>query len=206
MFNRLPPATRFLILANIAAFLVEALTGDAFTYYLALWPVGTNSLHGEIPGFQPWQMVTYSFLHANLTHLLVNMFALYMFGSDLERLFRARRFLALYFTGVITAAVAQLAFAAFAGGDPYPTVGASGGIFGLLLAYAMYFPHRTVFLLIPPIPLPARIFVGLYAALELFLGVTGTEAGVAHFAHLGGMVGAWLLIQYWRGRPPFRTR
>ena len=91
--------------------------------------------------------------------------------------------------------------------DPYPTIGASGGVFGLLLAYAMYFPHRTVVLLIPPIPMPAWLFVTLSRrALELYLGVTGTEAGVAHFAHLGGMAGAWLLIQYWRGGPPFRRR
>ena len=98
------------------------------------------------------------------------------------------------------------AYAALAGGAPYPTVGASGGIFGLLLAFAMYFPRQTIVLLIPPIPMPAWLFVTLYGALELFLGVTGEQAGVAHFAHLGGMVGAWLLIRYWRGRPPFRRR
>ena len=85
-----------------------------------------------------------------------------------------------------------------AAGEPYPTVGASGGVFGVLLAYAMVFPRRTVMLLIPPIPLPARVFVLLYGALELYLGVTGTAQGVAHFAHLGGMLGAWLLLRYWR--------
>ena len=154
-------------------------------------------------GFQPWQIITYSFLHGNITHLLFNMLALYMFGGELERLFGQQRYLNLYFLSVITAAIAQLVFSAAAGGDPYPTVGASGGVFGLLLAYGMYFPRRTLMLLIPPMPMPAWLFVTLYGLVELYFGVTGTEQGVAHFAHLGGMLGAWLLIQYWRGRPPF---
>ena len=82
------------------------------------------------------------------------------------------------------------------GGPPVPTVGASGGIYGVLLAYGMYFPHRRVMLLFPPIPMSARMLVVVYAVLELFLGVTGTAAGVAHFAHLGGMLGGWLMIRY----------
>ena len=90
------------------------------------------------------------------------------------------------------------------GAPPYPTVGASGGVFGLLLAFGVYFPHRRVLLLFPPIPLPARVFVIAFAVIELVLGVTGTQAGVAHFAHLGGMIGGWLLIQYRRGGFPFR--
>ena len=85
-------------------------------------------------------------------------------------------------------------------------IGASAGVFGILLAYALVFPHTRIMLLIPPIPLPARVFVALYAALELFLGVTRTQSGVAHFAHLGGMVFGFLLIQYWRGRWPFSPR
>jgi membrane associated rhomboid family serine protease len=90
------------------------------------------------------------------------------------------------------------------GSPPAPMVGASGGIYGLLLAFGIYFPHRRVLLLFPPIPLPARVFVFGFAALELFLGVTGTAAGVAHFAHLGGMLGGWLMIQYRRNGFPFR--
>ncbi len=133
------------------------------------------------------------------------MFALYMFGSALERVFGARRYAVLYFASVIAAAITQLVFAAVSGGV-YPTVGASGGVFGLLLAYAIYFPHNRIMLLFPPVPMPARVFVLLYAALELFLGVTGTQEGVAHFAHLGGMIGAWLLLRLWRGgvRRPLR--
>lgn len=206
VFYAIPPLTRALIIANVAMFAVGMLGGEAFILNLALWPVGTMTLTGGSLGFQPWQLVTYSFLHGNITHLFFNMFALYMFGGELERLFGAQRYLNLYFLSVITAAVAQLVFAAVAGGDPYPTVGASGGVFGLLLAYGMYFPRRTLMLLFPPIPMPAWLFVTLYGLLELYFGVTGTNEGVAHFAHLGGMLGAWLLIQYWRGRPPFGRR
>jgi len=204
MFYSVPPATRTLVIVNVAVFLGEILFGGALTYNFALWPLGTSSVYGGSLGFQPWQIVTYSFLHANALHLFFNMFALYMFGGEVERLFGIRRFLNLYFAAVLTAAIAQLIVSSIAGGEPYPTVGASGGIFGLLLAYGVYFPNRTVVLLFPPVPLPARLFVILYAILELYLGVTGTQEGVAHFAHLGGMLGAWLLIQRWRGRPPFR--
>ena len=129
-----------------------------------------------------------------------------VFGGELERLFGPKRYLNLYFLSVIAAAITQLFFSAIAGGEPYPTVGASGGVFGLLLAYGMYFPTRMVMLLFPPIPMPAPVFVVIYGAIELYLGVTGTQQGVAHFAHLGGMFGAWLLIRYWRGRFPFRHR
>jgi membrane associated rhomboid family serine protease len=156
-----------------------------------------------VAGFQPWQVVSYAFLHENVTHLLFNMLALFMFGRDLERLWGGKRFLNLYLASVISAALAQLAFAAAAGAEPYPTIGASGGVFGVLLGFAMFFPRRTILLLFPPIPMPAWLFVTLYGLLELGLGVSGTQQGVAHFAHLGGMLGAWLLIQYWRGRPPF---
>ena len=129
-----------------------------------------------------------------------------MFGGELERVFGPQRYLNLYFIAVITAALTQLVFAGVSGGEPYPTVGASGGIFGLLLAYGMYFPRRMILLLIPPIPMPASVFVIVYGVLELYLGVTGTQEGVAHFAHLGGMLGAWFVIRHWRGRPPSGRR
>jgi rhomboid family protein len=206
MLYNIPPVTRTLIIINVIVFLIEMQLGDRFVAAFALWPIGTGAYFGGYPTFQPWQIITYSFLHGGLTHLLFNMFALFMFGSELERVFRARRFVNLYFVGVITAAAAQLVVASVFASQPYPTIGASGGIFGLLLAYALYFPNRTVILLIPPIPMPARVFVLLYGALELVLGVTGSEAGVAHFAHLGGMLGAWLLVRYWRGQLPFGRR
>lgn len=195
----IPPATKALIVANVVVFAAEALTGGGSAFLsLALWPIGA--------GFAPWQLVTYSFLHAGLAHLFFNMFALFMFGSDIERLFGARWYTAFYFVCVVTAALAQLAVAALTGGPPYPTVGASGGVFGLLLAFGMYFPRRTVVLLIPPIPMRAWVFVTLYGILELYLGITGTAAGVAHFAHLGGMLGGYLMIRHRRGQMPFRRR
>jgi membrane associated rhomboid family serine protease len=206
VFSAIPSVTRTLIIANIAMFILDQVVGDAVILYLALWPVGSMTMTGGSFGFQPWQIITYSFLHGNLTHLFFNMFALYMFGGELERLFGEKRYFNLYFVSVISAAIVQLIFSALAGGDPYPTVGASGGVFGLLLAYAMYFPRRTLILLFPPIPMPAWLFVLLYGLLELFFGVTGTAAGVAHFAHLGGMLGAWLLIRSWRSKPPFGGR
>ena len=126
------------------------------------------------------------------------MFALYMFGAAIERVFGGRRYLVYYFMSVLAAAVTQLLVAAVSGAV-YPTVGASGGIFGLLLAYGIYFPTSRVMLLFPPIPMSARAFVVVYAVIELYLGVTGTQEGVAHFAHLGGMLGGYLTLRYWRG-------
>ena len=199
----MPPVTTALIVANVAVFLLQSVAPGILVPF-ALWPLATGDL-GIGASFMPWQIVTYAFLHGSLLHLAFNMFALYMFGSALERVFGTRRYAVLYFASVIAAAITQLVFAAVSGGV-YPTVGASGGVFGLLLAYAIYFPHNRIMLLFPPVPMPARVFVVLYAALELFLGVTGTQEGVAHFAHLGGMVGAWLLLRMWRGavRRPLR--
>ncbi|HUX25301.1 MAG TPA: rhomboid family intramembrane serine protease [Burkholderiales bacterium] len=206
MLNSLPPVTRALIAVNILMFVAEHLLGDNLTLRLALWPLQSAPLSDSLMSFQPWQLLTYGFLHGSLWHLFFNMFALYMFGGQLEMLWGPKRYLNLYLASVIVAGLAQLLVAGITSAAPYPTIGASGGVFGLLLAYAMYFPHRTILLLIPPIPMPAWLFVTLYGLLELYLGATGSEPGVAHFAHLGGMVGAWLLIQYWRGRPPFRRR
>ena len=193
----MPPVTRTLIIANVAVFLLES-GGDAslFTRF-ALWPPAPLA-GSSVPAFEIWQLVTYSFLHANVAHLFFNMFALYMFGSDIERLFGPRFYLAFYFASVAAAALSHLVVTGWMGAPPHPTVGASGGIYGLLLAYGMYFPRRMLMLIFPPIPMPARVFVIVFGALELVLGVTGTQAGVAHFAHLGGMLGGWLMIRYRR--------
>jgi membrane associated rhomboid family serine protease len=192
------PITQALLLANIAVYLLQ-MSGGMGLDDLALWPPG-----GFESRFAPWQIVTYAFLHGSFTHIFFNMLGLYMFGSEIERLFGSRFYLAYYFGCVVSAALCHLTVNAFLGAPPYPTVGASGGVYGLLLAFGVYFPHRRVLLLIPPVPLPARVFVGLFAALELVFGVTGTAAGIAHFAHLGGMLGGWLMIQYRRRGFPFR--
>lgn len=191
----MPPVTTALVVANVAMYLLMQVAPGA-VFSLALWPLGAAG--AGVPHFAPWQLVTYAFLHGGLLHLAFNMFALYMFGSAIEQVFGSRRYLIYYFVCVVSAALTQLVFAMVSGGF-YPTVGASGGVFGLLLAYGIYFPNNRVMLLFPPIPMPARVFVLVYAALELFLGITGTQEGVAHFAHLGGMIGGYALLRYWRG-------
>jgi membrane associated rhomboid family serine protease len=198
MLPSLPPVTGALIVANIAVFMLEQVAGGPLITLFALWPLGG--------GFLPWQVVTYGFLHASLFHLLFNMFALYMFGGEIERVVGQRRYLGYYFVCIFSAAVAQLLVTRMLVAPPYPTIGASGGVFGVLLAFGMYFPRRMILLVIPPVPLPAWLFVTLYGGIELYLGVSGTQAGVAHFAHLGGMVGGYLMIRYWRGRAPFGRR
>jgi len=201
----MPRATQAIIGVNAVAFLLQMWLGDAAIVWFALWPLNASAVFGPEAGFAPWQLVTYSFLHGGFTHVFFNMFAVYMFGSALEQFFGTRWYVMLYFVSVVTAGLAQLGVSALLG-SPYPTLGASGGVFGLLLAFGMYFPHQRIMLIFPPIPMPAWVAVTAYGALELFLGVTGTQAGVAHFAHLGGMLGAFVMIQWRRGKPPFVKR
>jgi len=191
----MPPLTRNLIFANVLVFVMQQALGESFSSALALWPLASGQ-------FMPWQLGTYSFLHGGLTHLAFNMYGLWMFGSELERVWGARRLAIFYGISVLAAGVAQLVVSALIGNFA-PTIGASGGLFGLLIGFAMLFPHRKIVLLIRQIPMPASVFVTLYGLIELTLGVTGTQTGVAHFAHLGGLLGGWLVIRYWRGQPPF---
>ena len=192
----MPPATRALLFINVAIFAAQLLTGDLLLRPFALWPPASPQFPNA-PSFQVWQLLTYGFLHGSLTHLFFNMFALYMFGGEIERLFGSRRFLVYFLACVVGAAVAQLIVLSGMNRPPVPTVGASGGVFGLLLAYGLAFPRRKLMLLFPPIPMPAWLFVTLYGLLELYLGVTGSGQGVAHFAHLGGMAAGALLLVYW---------
>lgn len=186
--------TQLLLVVTSGISALALLTGDTLFDWLALWPLGS--------GFAPWQLVSYALLHGGLLHLAFNMYGLWMFGSELERVWGPRRLLHYYLASVLVAGMTQLLVAS---GSPvaYPTVGASGGLFGLLLGYAMLFPHRTIVLLIPPIPMPAWLFAVVFGVLELTLGVTGAASGIAHFAHVGGMLGGWLMLRYWRGLPPF---
>src|SRR6202163_4779059 len=152
----MPPVTTALIVANVAVFLLQSVA-PGIVVPLAVWPLAASA-SGVGAGFGPWQLLTYAFLHGGLLHLAFNMFALYMFGGAIEQVFGTRRYLTYYFVCVVSAALTQLVFAAVSGGF-YPTVGASGGVFGLLLAYGIYFPNNRVMLIFPPIPMPARIFV-----------------------------------------------
>lgn len=182
-------ATRLLVVGNLLCFVLQLQVSEAVSAGFALWPLEH--------GFMPWQLVSYAFLHGSLTHLLFNMLGLWMFGRALEEEFGARMLLSLYFAGVLSAGVTQLVFGSITDAL-HPTIGASGGVFGLLLAFGVCFPRRIVVLLIPPLPLPAWLAVILFAVVELLLGVTGGEPDVAHFAHLGGMIGAYLVLRRWR--------
>jgi membrane associated rhomboid family serine protease len=184
------PVTHLLLIANILVFGLQTQSANGLIPAFALWPLGS--------GFEFWQVLSSAFLHGSTMHLAVNMFGIWMFGRDIEATLGSSRFVQLYLASVLAAAVAQLVVIGF--GDPVPTVGASGGLFGLLGAYALLFPQRKIMLLIPPIPLPAPVFVTLYALFELYAGVTGTMSGIAHFAHLGGLVGGFVLLMYWRGQ------
>jgi membrane associated rhomboid family serine protease len=207
-FN-IPRVTKALLIANLIGFALQALLGDGRLLALMLWPLGSGLYDPAAfaaPPFMPWQLLSYSVLHGGLMHLAFNMLALVMFGAPLEYTWGERRFLAYYLVCVLGAGLCQLLVGSIAvsqGQDPYPTIGASGGVFGLLLAYGMLFPNQRVMLLFPPIPMKARTLVIVYGLFELGVGVTGLQPGVAHFAHLGGMLFGWLLIRHWRGQPPF---
>ena len=195
MFPKLTPATRAIILVNILVFVLEKLATVPMEVHFALWPIATPE-----GLFRPWQLVTYAFLHdpTNIWHIAFNMFALYMFGPLLEQFWGARRFIGYYFVCLIAAGATQVAVD-YATGTGEPTIGASGAIFGILFAFAMLFP-RAKLLLYFVSPMPAWLFVSGYAVLELFFGVTGRQAGIGHFAHLGGMLGGALMMLYWRLR------
>ncbi len=188
MFS-LPPVTQALIVANIAVFILDSLVGRAISLTFALWPIG--------PRFEPWQILSYAFLHGGISHLLFNMYGLFLFGGDVERVWGTRRYLTFYLFCAVFAGGVQL-IVSTGSGAYYPTVGASGALFGILLAFARCFPTRVVMPLLPPIPMRAPVFVMVYGALELFLGVTGTQSGIAHFAHLGGLAAAYLFLRFYR--------
>lgn len=189
----MPPAIQALLLANVLGYLLELAFGEPVIATFALWIDPAAPFASLLSA--PWQWVTYSFLHVGMLHLALNLFALWMFGADVERVWGSRRFLVAYFAAVLTGAAAQALAAGFgdAGG---PVAGASAGVFGILLCFGLLFPDRRILLLIPPIPMRARTFVFVYAVVELVFGVTGTAQGIAHFAHLGGLVGGWLVYRY----------
>ena len=192
----IPTLTKNLMLACTAIFCLQQIV--FLEGLFALFPVASGN-------FMPWQVVTYAFLHGGIGHLFFNMLGLWMFGSELERLWGAKRYAVFLLAGVLAAALTQMVLTAIVG-SRVPTVGASGGLFALLLAFGMLFPNRVIMPLFPPIPMKARTFVMVFGGIELVLGYLNPTGGVAHFAHLGGMVGGFLMIRYWRGQPPFGRR
>lgn len=203
----LPPATLNLIIINGLVWLAE-LVFLRFGYNL----IDLLGMHYfEAPNFSFWQLITYAFLHddSSISHLFFNMFALFMFGGQIERLWGSRRFLIFYGVCALTAALTQQLvwyfglheMALLSGGyatEQYVTVGASGAIFGLLLAFGMLFPNAAIFIFFIPIPIKAKYFVVFYGIIELLLGIKGMASGVAHFAHVGGMIGGLILVLLWR--------
>ena len=199
----IPQLTKYLMMACTAVFCLQLFL--PLSSWFALFPLGSGH-------FRPWQLLTYAFLHGGMGHLFFNMLGLWMFGSELERLWGQKRYAQFLLAGVLAAAAAQILFN-FLSGSHNPTVGASGALFALLLAFGMLFPDRVIMPLFPPIPMKARTFVLVFGGIELLMGsglldsLLGTGGGnIAHFAHLGGMVGGFLMIRYWRGHPPFGRR
>jgi len=212
-FSVFPPVIKNLLILNVLIFVAQnvavATNADimaGFLNLMALFPPGGSdtalTIFGgttENPGFWPWQLVTYAFLHGSFGHILFNMFALWMFGMQLENVWGSNRFTIFYFVCVVGAALVHLAVI---WGGNIPTVGASGGVYGVLIAFAMMFPNQPIYLYFLA-PIKAKWLVGALVVFELFNGVTGTQSGVAHFAHLGGAAFGALMIVYWRGQLPF---
>lgn len=203
-FSVFPPVIKNLLILNGLIFLAQVVpsTNEMLTYWFALWPLDMPDFPGY-PQFWPWQIVSYAFLHGGFEHILFNMFALWMFGVQVENSWGSKRFSIFYFACVIGAAIVQvIVTTAEPGPGMYPTVGASGGVFGILLAFGMMFPEQPIYIYFL-IPVKAKWFVIGYGVLELILGVTG-QSLVAHFAHLGGMLFGFFLIQFWRGKLPWK--
>lgn len=207
------PVTFALLIAIVAIYLLQLQLPPEALVPVELWPWGHFELgigsDGQMvtAGFMPWQLVTHAFLHGSWPHLLFNAFALFQFGSAVERVLGSKRFAFYYFFCVIGAGLCQLLVttAMLDPANPVATVGASGGVFGLLLAFAIYYPNARLIFFLIPVPVPAKIAVIIYGAIELFLGLSGAQSGVAHFAHLGGLLFGWLLIRYWRNKTPPRS-
>ena len=191
-----PPVVKNLIIANCIIFLAMSLIPNVnlfFSEYLQLFCFGS-------PYYHSYQFVTYMFLHGGFWHLFSNMFALWMFGRTLEYELGSRRFLIYYMICGIGAALLQMGIASLTGEIYFRLVGASGAVMGLLLAFGVMHPNNMIYIMPLPFPIKAKWFVVGYAVLELLLGWSGADSGIAHFAHVGGMLWGLGLLFYWRKR------
>jgi membrane associated rhomboid family serine protease len=193
-FN-LPVITKNIIIINVLMFGATFFIGDKMYEYLALF-------NYQSPYFKGWQVITHMFMHGGLMHLVFNMFGVYMFGTRLEQIWGPKRYLNFYLITGLGAALIHTAVQTYEisqGLDVLniPTVGASGALFGILVAFALYWPNTELYLMFIPIPIKAKYAVIGYAAFELFSGISGFQSGVAHFAHLGGALFGFILVKYW---------
>ncbi|MDR3218133.1 MAG: rhomboid family intramembrane serine protease [Dysgonamonadaceae bacterium] len=190
--GNIPAVTRNLLIINaivwLACFVLQ---------YSGIYLFNILGLHGFASGyFYIYQLVTYMFTHVDFWHLFFNMFALYMFGRVLESYWGQKRFLIYYLVTGIGAGIIQALISFY---SPVPIIGASGAVFGILLAFGMIFPNVPLYLMFIPVPIKAKYMVIGYGLLELYLGFSNrTGDNVAHFAHLGGMLFGIILILYWR--------
>lgn len=211
--SNMPTAIRHIIIINVLVMIMTSLNENFMYEHFALFYPTSHFFHW-------WQPLTHMFMHGGFWHLFFNMYTLYIFGSVLERIWGTKKFLIFYFvTGLGAAAIhtgvewvqmqnwlSQAAQGSMAAQSSIhimkmtPTVGASGAIYGVLMGYAMLYPDSVLTLIFPPVSLKAKWFVLIFAAIELLTGVTGTGGGIAHFAHLGGLVFGYLLIWYWKKR------
>ena len=203
--SAIPPVTRNIIIINFLIWIISELSPDFMYEKFALFYPKSQYFHW-------WQFVTHMFMHGGFWHIFFNMYTLLMFGIVLERALGTKRFLIFYFvTGLGAAAlhtgVEWIQDQVFIANGAHiahqilmntPTLGASGAIYGVLIGYAMCYPNSRLTLLFPPVTLTAKWFVIIFAIIELGTGVSGIQDGVAHFAHLGGMLFGWLLIRWWR--------
>lgn len=199
-FTFFPPMIKFLLFANILVFLAEMLILTTisiegvplnlyFTRYFALQPIQND-------GFYIWQLLTYQFMHGGLGHIFWNMFALWMFGVELENTWGTKRFIQYYLICGIGAGLVQLATYSLPGQLLVPTVGASGAIFGVLLAFGLTFPNRPIMMFPIFFPIPAKIFVMIYAGIDLLQGIFDKDSSVAHFAHIGGAFFGYMMLKH----------
>jgi rhomboid family protein len=193
MFDRITPTNRALILANVGVFVLQLFWNYLLVPQFALWPLGSGQ-------FRPWQLLTHAFMHSGYLHILFNMFGLFMFGSEVERLFGPKRYLIYYLVCAVGAGLFFLIVVAAANlGPANVAVGASGALYGVLLAYGMGYPRQEIMIFPIPVPIRAWVAVIIFAVLQLYLGLSSI-GGPASFAHLGGMATGFVLIRYWQAK------